>query len=273
MQRLLSALEAAQQVVELLAGGAPQQELERLCSSFLDDVQVGKPVQEQHLGPLRFCMPAAASCTPRLRLLSHPSGSYPRVSRKQAQQTRWRSELGCCGWQLRRQNCLHGRQAVSPASCASDPCAYPRTLPRHARPFAQLHWRAPARWSHPPAPSGSPGAAPGLRPLPCLPCGPTRRAPRSPCCSWQTSTSRRCRCSATTTGNDSSCSQPARKQRRQRRSWRRQQQRAQWQQVQEKRCSSSTPKLGSSGCVSALHHRPLTPSQPQLEGHLTGHLC
>ncbi len=40
-QRLLAALEAAQRVVELLAGGAPQQELEQLCSSFLDDVQVG----------------------------------------------------------------------------------------------------------------------------------------------------------------------------------------------------------------------------------------
>lgn len=42
-QRLLAALEAAQRVVELLAGGAPQQELERLCGSFLDDLQVGRP--------------------------------------------------------------------------------------------------------------------------------------------------------------------------------------------------------------------------------------
>ncbi|KAL4429008.1 hypothetical protein ABPG77_006047 [Micractinium sp. CCAP 211/92] len=41
-QRLLTALEAAQRVVELLAGGAPQQELERLCSSFLDDVQASQ---------------------------------------------------------------------------------------------------------------------------------------------------------------------------------------------------------------------------------------
>lgn len=55
-QRLLAALEAAQRVVELLAGGAPQQELERLCGSFLDDLQSSQvtllQLADKHQQPL-----------------------------------------------------------------------------------------------------------------------------------------------------------------------------------------------------------------------------
>ncbi|KAL4440334.1 hypothetical protein ABPG75_003335 [Micractinium tetrahymenae] len=55
-QRLLSALEAAQRVVQLLAGGAPQQELEQLCSSFLYDVQSSQvtllQLADKHQQPL-----------------------------------------------------------------------------------------------------------------------------------------------------------------------------------------------------------------------------
>lgn len=39
LQKLLSALQATHQVVELLSAGGPQQELNRLCSAFLSDVQ------------------------------------------------------------------------------------------------------------------------------------------------------------------------------------------------------------------------------------------
>ncbi len=39
-QKLLSALQAAEQVVELLSNGARQAQLEELCARFLSDVQV-----------------------------------------------------------------------------------------------------------------------------------------------------------------------------------------------------------------------------------------
>lgn len=39
LQKLLSALETANQVASLLSSGGSQQELERLCSSFVADTQ------------------------------------------------------------------------------------------------------------------------------------------------------------------------------------------------------------------------------------------